>query len=85
MASVTLVPRTTLDLDASVLKQLKRRAQGHHESLGRVASELLARCLEPDDPDQPGADAQWRTWHLGVPRVDLEDREALRGALEERV
>lgn len=78
------MPRTTLDLDASVLKQLKRRGQRDHKSLGSVASELLARCLELDDADQPVAELQWSSWHLGVPRVDLEDKEALRAALEER-
>ena len=79
-----IMPRTTLDLDASVLKQLKRRGQRDRKSLGTVASELLARCLELDDADQPGAELQWSSWHLGRPRVDLEDKEALRVALEER-
>ena len=78
------MPRTTLDLDASVLKQLKRRGQRDHKSLGRVASELLARCLELEDADHARAEAPWRSWHLGIPRVDLEDKEALRVALEER-
>ena len=79
-----IVPRTTLDLDPSVLKQLKRRGQRDHKSLGSVASELLARCLELDDADQPRAESQWSSWRLGLPRVDLEDKEALRLALEER-
>lgn len=78
------MPRTTLDLDASVLKQLKRRGQRERKSLGAVASELLARCLELDDADQPRAELPWSSWHLGLPRVDLEDKEALRRALEDR-
>ena len=78
------MPRTTLDLDASVLKQLKRRGQRDRKSLGSVASELLARCLELDDVDQAVGELQWSSWHLGVPRVDLEDKEALRVALGDR-
>ena len=78
-----IVTRTTLDLDASVLKQLKRRGRREQKSLGRVASELLARCFELNDADQPAATFQWTSWHLGAPRVDLEDKEALRAALEE--
>lgn len=77
------MPRTTLDLDASVLKQLKRRGLREHKSLGRVASELLARCLELNDGDQPAAQLQWSSWRLGAPRVDLEDKEAVRVALED--
>ena len=77
-----IMPRTTLDLDASVLKQLKRRGQREHKSLGTLASELLARGLELHDDDQPVARVQWRSAHLGIPRVDLEDKEAMRAALE---
>lgn len=79
-----IMPRTTLDLDASVLKQLRRRAQRDRKSLGSVASELLARCLELDVTDQSVAELQWSSWHLGVPRVDLEDKPALHVALEKR-
>ena len=79
-----IMPRTTLDLDASVLKQLRRRGQRDGKSLGRVASELLARCLELDSADRPVAALPWSSWHLGVPRVDLDDKEALRAALEDR-
>lgn len=78
------MPRTTLDLDASVLRQLELRAQRDRKSLGSVASELLARCLELDDADPTAAELRWRSWHLGVPRVDLEEKEGLRVALEQR-
>ena len=37
-----IMPRTTLDLDASVLEQLRKRAVTEHKSMGQVASERLA-------------------------------------------
>lgn len=49
--------------------------------MGQVASELLARAVaaEPDTPAPPFA---WISRELGLPRVDLEDREAIRRALD---
>ena len=37
--------RTTLDLDASVLQELRQRAEMEAKSMGAVASELLAGAL----------------------------------------
>ena len=49
-----IMPRTTLDLDAGVLRQLKRRKRSG-QSLGQLASELLAGALhEPaTEPARP--------------------------------
>lgn len=74
--------RTTLDLDASVLRELRRRGQRQRKSMGEVASELLARALA--DSEQPTEDPtfRWITADLGAPRVDLEDKDALHDALD---
>src|SRR5437879_2638424 len=40
-----IMPRTTLDLDFSVLRELRRRGDQEGKSMGRVASELLAVAL----------------------------------------
>jgi plasmid stability protein len=74
--------RTTLDLDASVLRELRLRGQRQRKSMGVVASELLAQALA--DSDQPRDDAafRWTTADLGTPRVDLEDKDALYDALD---
>ncbi len=48
--------------------------------MGRVASELLASVLDENDRPAPAFD--WVSHDLGVPRVDLEDKEALRAALD---
>ena len=74
------MPRTTVDLDASVLRELKRLARVEGKSLGQVASEILGGALhgEPEQP-QP-APLAWSSRPLGA-LVDLEDKETLRRAL----
>jgi hypothetical protein len=80
LASV-IMTRTTLDLDPSVLRELRRRGERQHKSMGQVASELLAVALT----EPAGGDAEsrftWTSADLGVPRVDLQDKEALRRVL----
>jgi hypothetical protein len=78
------MPRTTLDLDVSVLRELRRRGRRDRKSMGQVASELLARALaEPDAHGKP-ARLRWTSRDLGKPRIDLEDKEAVRALLDER-
>jgi hypothetical protein len=69
------MPRTTIDLDASVTRDLKRRAQRERKSMGQVASELLARALA----GEPAASApfEWKSYGMGRPLIDLEDKDAL--------
>lgn len=77
------MPRTTLDLDASVLRELKRRKRGSGRSIGQIASELLATALERGAEPRPAQPmgARWRTARMEA-RVDLEDKEAVRRALD---
>jgi hypothetical protein len=78
------VPRTTLDLDPSVLRELRRRGRRDGKSMGVVASELLATALaEPVQPPD-GPQFRWTTGDLGLPRIDLEDKDALLNALDQR-
>ncbi len=75
--------RTTLDLDSSVLRQLRLRSRREHKSMGQVASEVLAGAMaESEAPLAPTF--QWTAADLGEPRVDLEDKEAVRAILDER-
>jgi plasmid stability protein len=76
------MPRTTLDLDPMVLRELRRRSAREGKSMGQVASELLAAATAGDG-DLPAPDFAWTSADLGEPRVDLEDKEALRRALDE--
>lgn len=75
--------RTTLDLDSSVLRELRRRGERDRKSMGQVASELLAGALAEPDRSAP-TDFAWASGRLGAPMVDLEDKEALRRVLDER-
>lgn len=45
--------RTTLDLDPEVLAKIRLLSRQRSQSLGRVASELLAAALEPKEPPRP--------------------------------
>lgn len=68
--------RTTLDIDPTVLAQLRERAAAEHKSMGQVVSEQMARSLEE------GARAElppfrWEAKDMGPFKVDLEDKEAL--------
>ncbi len=73
--------RTTIDLDPSVLRELRRRGAREGKSMGQVASELLARAVA-DARDVPAPDFAWASADLGRPLVDLEDMEAVRRALD---
>jgi plasmid stability protein len=73
--------RTTLDLDGSVLADLRRRSAAEGKSMGQVASELLAAALAAAE-DRGGASFAWHSADLGAARVDLEDKDALHRALD---
>ncbi len=74
--------RTTMDIDAAVLRRLKERKRREGKTLGRLVSELLASALrETDAPTQRAL--EWTSRPMGV-RVDLEDKEAVRRALDGR-
>jgi hypothetical protein len=77
-----IMPRTTLNLDATVLRELKRRQERDPRPLGELASELLARALA--ETEQPAAAAnplEWRSRRMRA-RVDLEDRDAVQELLD---
>lgn len=77
-----IMPRTTLDIDPSVLRELRRRGTEERKSMGTLASELLARALAGGDQDPSSIPVRWTSRDLGVPAVDLEDKEALRALLD---
>jgi len=74
--------RTTLDIDAPVLKELKRRQKAEGKSLGRLASELLARSLAEPDKSKKAAGFHWISRPMRA-RVDLADKEALYAAMDQ--
>lgn len=74
------MPRTTVDIDASILRELKGRAKSQRKSLGAVISEIVAPALTKK-PRAP-ASFRWETASMRA-KVDLEDDEAVRQAIEE--
>ncbi len=76
--------RTTLDLDPSVLQELRRQSARDGKSMGVLASELLGGALaDPRARAASPAPFHWTSRDLGLPHVDLEDKEALRALLDE--
>ena len=77
------MPRTTVNLDASVLGQLKRRQHKERKPLSELVNQLLARALADTESAEEGAGPlRWTSRAMGA-RVDLEDKDVLLQALGE--
>jgi hypothetical protein len=77
-----IMSRTTIDIDPTVLRQLKARQRREGKTLGRLVSELLGTALEADgDASRPPAPLAWSSRPMRA-LVDLDDPEALRRALD---
>jgi hypothetical protein len=74
--------RTTIDIDPTVLRELKRRARAEGTTLGGLVSRLSARALHEERATQPNA-FEWRTAPMQA-LVDLRDKDALHRTLERR-
>lgn len=75
------MPRTTLDIDATVLRELKRRGRQEGKSLGRIVSELLAPALAAGEQTTEPATFAWHAQPM-KPRIDLDDTEAVQAVLD---
>jgi plasmid stability protein len=75
-----IVTRTTIDLDPSVLRELRARGAREGKSMGQLASELLAGALAEGPAAAPPF--AWTAKRMGA-LVDLEDDEAVRRAMDE--
>lgn len=76
--------RTTVDIEVSVLRELKRLQKRQGKSLGQLISELVAAALAREG-EVPNEDLpfQWTSRPMRA-RVDLEDKEAVRASLDAR-
>lgn len=75
--------RTTIDIDAPVMRALRKLQQRSGKSLGRLVSDLLAQALGSQPPSPVDAPFTWTSRSLGAV-VDLSDKDALYRALDER-
>jgi hypothetical protein len=73
--------RTTIDLDPTILRDLKKRQKREGKSLGRLVSELLAGPLAHKERPKP-QEFHWISKDM-QPLVDLEDHDAVWRAMEE--
>ena len=79
------IMRTTIDLDATVVNELKRRSKRAGKSMGQLASEMLATSLKEHAGRTQNPDVlAWISKDLGRPFVDLEDKEAVRAVFDGR-
>jgi hypothetical protein len=74
--------RTTLDLDSSVLHQLKEYQRRGNKSLGQLASELLAKALADVSAASESVPLAWTAQPMQA-RVDLEDRDAVQRLVDQ--
>lgn len=75
------MPRTTLDIDKTVLLELKQRQRRENKSLGELASELLASAMASDPAPAEQPPIEWKTQAMDA-IVDLTDKDALYTALD---
>lgn len=68
------MPRTTVDIDAPILRDLKRLQKKEGKSLGRLVSDLLAQALHAKP--EPVPPFGWIAAPMGA-RVDLDDKDAV--------
>lgn len=68
--------RTTLDIDDPVLADLKRLQEREGKSLGRLASDLLAKALAEYRQPARTTRVRWHSRPMGL-KIDILDKEAL--------
>lgn len=77
------MPRTTIDIDEPILRELKRRQKAEAKPLSRLVSDLLAAALKTSMRPAAAPRFEWKSSRMGPARIDLEDKEALRRALDD--
>lgn len=77
------MPRTTLDIEAPVLRELKKLQRAEGRSLGKIASQLLAEALASRKTVPAPRRLQWisRPMHA---LVNVADAEAVYDVLDRR-
>lgn len=77
------MPRTTVNIEAPILREIKRIQKDTAKSLSEVISELLARALAQRKGKKSWPEFRWNSRPMRA-RVNLADKEALYAALEEK-
>lgn len=73
--------RTTVDIEAPVLKELRALQKREGGTLGELVSRLLAEALSRRPPRPAPPPFEWFARPMGA-RVDLEDKEVVYAILD---
>ncbi|HXE25774.1 MAG TPA: hypothetical protein VN637_12875 [Roseiarcus sp.] len=73
--------RTTLDIDAPILKEVKALHEREGRSMGAIASELIAEALARRRSPRPAPPFRWTSRDMKS-QVDLSDKEAVYAVLD---
>ncbi len=74
--------RTTVNIDAPILQDLKKIQKGARKSLGRLISELLAEALANRRANKDKkTEFEWISKPMGA-RIDIADKERLLAELD---
>lgn len=71
--------RTTLDIDATVMDELRRRQAAEGKTIGSLVSELLAVALATIE--RPSPSFSWTSRSMQA-TVDLDDKDAVYALLD---
>ena len=74
--------RTTLDIDGSILNEIRRLQRKERRSMGKIVSQLLADALARRNESKEKADFNWISQPMQA-MLDLNDKDALYAALDE--
>lgn len=75
------MPRTTIDIDARVLRELRELQREKKGSLGRLVSDILLEAIPRIRRAKQRPDFNWQSSE-GSLQVDLLDKDAVYGALD---
>lgn len=73
--------RTTLDIDAPLLRELKKLQAQERRSLGKIVSQLLAEALARRRGAPEPSKLQWTSRPMRA-LVDLSDKDAVYNVLD---
>jgi len=73
--------RTTLDIDRTILEEIRRLHRKERRSMGSIATELLAEAISRRKNSRVCDELAWVSRPMRA-LIDLNDKEALYEALE---
>lgn len=76
--------RTTLILDPQAFRRLKQVAAAEGRTLTALVNEFIRLGLEARRTAKPARRKNLPVYSMGIPKVDLADRDSLYSLMEER-